>query len=175
MKLGGVNTFAQGMKLEKRRWSLGVTGHVRSVTQCAGSMARANGRWPSGTTGHAYATVARPTRARAERTRHCGIDRTRGSDASGRDLVALCLEEIIPRMLGASGCLDRTRPVASERLRELSGRRPDSWCGCVQSWTDASDQVLTARAWKPLGANGHIQTVITRGDVGGTGRIRSLQ
>jgi hypothetical protein len=161
MKLGGVNTFAQGMKLEKR-WSLGVTGRVRSVTQCAGSMARVNGRWPSGTTGHACATVARPTRARAERTRHYGIDRTRGSDASGRDLVALC-------------CLDRTRPVASERLRELSGRRSDLWCGCVQSWTDASDQVLTARAWKPLGANGRIQTIITRGDVGGTGRVRSLQ
>jgi hypothetical protein len=32
MKLGGVNTFAQGMKLEEKRRSLGVTGTVSGVT-----------------------------------------------------------------------------------------------------------------------------------------------
>jgi hypothetical protein len=40
MKLGVVNTFAQGMKLEKERWSLGVTGRterVRLVTRGSGS------------------------------------------------------------------------------------------------------------------------------------------
>jgi hypothetical protein len=67
MKLGGVNTFAQGMLLEKRRRSLGVTGRVWLVTRGVASRSGSTGLWTGGVTGRAPGTVPRPAMAAVQR------------------------------------------------------------------------------------------------------------